>query len=361
MGLIRLLLALAVVSAHSNSSSFLKLSGGEVAVQAFFIISGFYMAMIAGSYKSVAVFWLSRYLRLFPAYLVCGLLTLFFHFGVVPYEARVNELPVAAIAFLGFTNLTMLFQDITMFLGVDNTSLHAVAHFQQSSPPLYQLLLVPQGWSLGLELSFYLFVPFLLVRKTSAILIALLLSAAIKIAIISFGMYYDPWSHRFFPAELSTFLLGSLAFRYRGHYPAWASTQFARSVTLTVLIFFIAIFAFVPVAFEIKRAFLLIFLTLTIANVFELTKSSNVDQLCGALSYPIYVSHLFVLDYIVPKVGLPLPSGDVVSTLFAFVAIIVFSILIYFSIERPVEQYRKRLKSSVRRQAFHAGIAVEKS
>ena len=39
MGVIRFLLALAVVGAHSNSHPILKFVGGEVAVQAFFLIS----------------------------------------------------------------------------------------------------------------------------------------------------------------------------------------------------------------------------------------------------------------------------------------------------------------------------------
>ena len=46
MGLIRALLAISVILAHSESFLGLSLVGGKVAVQAFFIISGFYMALI---------------------------------------------------------------------------------------------------------------------------------------------------------------------------------------------------------------------------------------------------------------------------------------------------------------------------
>ncbi len=46
MGVVRLLFALSVVASHSNSHPFLKFVGLEIAVQSFFMISGFYMAMI---------------------------------------------------------------------------------------------------------------------------------------------------------------------------------------------------------------------------------------------------------------------------------------------------------------------------
>jgi len=77
MGIIRFLLALAVVGAHSNSHQLLKFVGGEVAVQAFYVISGFYMAMIVRTYSTKKKFWISRYLRLYPAYIVCALLSLY--------------------------------------------------------------------------------------------------------------------------------------------------------------------------------------------------------------------------------------------------------------------------------------------
>ena len=46
MGTIRLLLAISVVIAHSNPFFGQRLWEGEIAVELFFIISGFYMALI---------------------------------------------------------------------------------------------------------------------------------------------------------------------------------------------------------------------------------------------------------------------------------------------------------------------------
>jgi hypothetical protein len=74
MGLIRVLLALAVVDFHAvrfaSSPHFLNLPwiNGGVAVQSFFVISGFYMALIlSGKYagRGVFVFYRARFLRLY--------------------------------------------------------------------------------------------------------------------------------------------------------------------------------------------------------------------------------------------------------------------------------------------------------
>ena len=46
MGLLRLILAISVVIWHSSPIFGISLVGGQAAVQAFYIISGFYMALI---------------------------------------------------------------------------------------------------------------------------------------------------------------------------------------------------------------------------------------------------------------------------------------------------------------------------
>lgn len=51
MRIIRFLLALGAMGEHFSAPLIFRLVGGEVAVKAFFMISGFYMAMIVGNYK----------------------------------------------------------------------------------------------------------------------------------------------------------------------------------------------------------------------------------------------------------------------------------------------------------------------
>src|SRR5437879_528040 len=83
MGAIRLLLALSLVASHCGSFFGLRLIDDETAVEAFFIISGFYMSLIlnekyVGSNSSYQLFISNRFIRLFPLYWIVLLATVFF-------------------------------------------------------------------------------------------------------------------------------------------------------------------------------------------------------------------------------------------------------------------------------------------
>ena len=77
MGSIRLFLACAVLVSHATSLE-ISILPGHVAVQVFFIISGFYMSLILrNKYKTETIlFYTNRLFRLFPAYLFVLFLSL---------------------------------------------------------------------------------------------------------------------------------------------------------------------------------------------------------------------------------------------------------------------------------------------
>ena len=72
MGIVRFLLALCVVVTHAPGGTIfgVRLLSGIVAVQAFYVISGFLITMILNErkqYRYIGNFYLSRYLRLWPS------------------------------------------------------------------------------------------------------------------------------------------------------------------------------------------------------------------------------------------------------------------------------------------------------
>src|SRR4029079_11666669 len=76
LGLIRVLLAMAVLFGHLPILENVHIMGAALAVQAFFIVSGFYMALVlSGKYSGqTRLFYSNRLLRLMPTYFVmCGL------------------------------------------------------------------------------------------------------------------------------------------------------------------------------------------------------------------------------------------------------------------------------------------------
>src|SRR5262245_48480055 len=97
MGMVRVALAMAVVLWHLPLPSYKFLSGG-LAVQAFFIISGFYMALVLnGKYKDVGLFYSNRLLRLFPTYFVMVALTIVAVYG---FSASATQDPALIDRFL---------------------------------------------------------------------------------------------------------------------------------------------------------------------------------------------------------------------------------------------------------------------
>src|ERR1017187_7738113 len=82
MGILRMLLAISVLASHLHGKSIFgfRLIYGNLAVQCFFMISGFYMALVLNEKYTRRTdyipFLLQRCLRLYPAYFFVLFLTL---------------------------------------------------------------------------------------------------------------------------------------------------------------------------------------------------------------------------------------------------------------------------------------------
>ena len=311
MGFIRLLLAISVIIAHSYPIFGLKLLGGEGAVQAFYVISGFYMTFILnekyigknGSYK---LFITNRLLRLYPVYWTVLLLAVMIAFisalqssGVdfgkmQPYKDYISTMNPVSLIFLIFTNLFMLFQDTVMFLGLNTSTGHLffTPDFRQTDPQLYSFLMVPQAWTIGIEIMFYLIVPFLVKRKWWVISIIIFLSVLLRIVLYQNGLKHDPWSYRFFPTEIVYFLLGMLS------YSVYKKLQNLkpRAIYLYLVFGFILCFTllFDRIPMHGKSYLFLVTFSACIPFIFFMSRKWKIDRYLGELSYPIYISHILV-------------------------------------------------------------------
>jgi peptidoglycan/LPS O-acetylase OafA/YrhL len=147
MGILRVLLAILVVGSHTSPFFGLKLPSGYYAVEAFFLISGFYMASILnekyfahkGGYK---LFISNRFLRIYPLYYILLVIIIIYSairellnapniFTIYQYA----HLSFASIGFFIITNVTIFGQDLTNFLGIHSGGLYWTSNFIETPEP----------------------------------------------------------------------------------------------------------------------------------------------------------------------------------------------------------------------------------
>jgi len=348
MGLIRFFLAFSVVVAHFLFFPTFRLIGGEVAVEAFFIISGFYIAMILdGRYSSTKDFLINRFLRLYPAYFVIAGFNLIVNL-IDPGELKnVFTLPPQLSSYLVFTNATMMFQDVAMFLGVHDGRVHFVKNFLDSSPVVFRYLLIPQAWTLGIEITFYLLAPILFFRKYKYIYVFFVMSLLIRIYLLQHGKFDDPWSYRFFPNELALFMLGAIAYNIYSKIDFKANEALYCEIgkwLLALVIGFVFFFPNIAANYEFKKGFFYLLLTVGIPFIFHLTKDNPWDKFIGELSYPIYLLwglRIDVSKYITDYFHI---TSENVRGIIFYSFILLAAITIHILVEKPVERIRTHFR-----------------
>lgn len=354
MGVIRVLLAIAVVLAHAGAIFGFKHIDGLIAVQSFFIISGFYMSMIINEKynfrNSYKLFISNRLLRLFPTYILIIVITflviLLFHVsgqkqGLITNFSHLN---ILSKIYVFFINLFIVGQDSTLFLGFDTSgSLHYVSDFNSSNPPVYSFLLCPPAWSLSLELMFYFIAPYLVKRKISLIFFIMILSFLLRIFIYKQGYSYDPWIYRFFPTELFFFLSGTISYRLYNYLRNIEHTHIKKIglFLLCFVILSILFFNFIPVKYYLKQYLFYFTFTFSIPVIFIYTKNNRIDRFIGELSYPVYLSHIFIMYYWLPVFN-DIFGLSSLNSILAVIFSILFSVLLIKYIIKPIDDYREK-------------------
>ena len=353
MGTLRTIFAIAVVFAHSYGYMFV---GGKNAVQLFYMISGFlisYILVERKAYPSIRSFYINRYLRLYPIYFVIAFIS-FLAFGIVSIFGKdvdffkvYNDAPYAANLLLIFSNATIFLQDWVMFAGVKSNQLVFSTDFRKSEVVLYPALLVPQAWTLGVELTFYLIAPFIL-SKQKILFLLLILSISLRIYLISIGLgNKDPWTYRFFPTELALFLLGALAHQFLlPLYINMLSVKYIKkisSLATYALIFISLVFSFIPVSelFKTNTLFTLFLLLMPLTFIFQ--SNREWDKWIGNLSYPIYVCHILVINVITVFAKL-IHFDKLLICISSVIFSIVFAIFLNKFVGNPIESLRNKFR-----------------
>jgi peptidoglycan/LPS O-acetylase OafA/YrhL len=231
-----------------------------------------------------------------------------------------------------------------MFLSQDaGQTLHFTSDFVHDPHPLYKLLLFPQMWSVGLELTFYLLVPFLWRKSTPWILGLAALSTCMRVATyLGMGWSADPWDYRFFPFELGCFALGMASQRLgsRIRPVAWASRFAPRTAILLALFSVVGWMQRHAELFAPPWANLVSIPTWAVALpfLFATTKNCPEDRFLGDLSYPVYLVHMLAVPMALRMAG---PASTLAGPLSAAITL-VLAVALWRWVERPVDRFRHR-------------------
>lgn len=352
MGCLRLLLALGVVSEHAGRALF---AASYTAVQIFFMISGFYMALIlsSGRYGNSRDFYASRLARLFPVYWVALSLGVIFAFSVYVLtgtDSAISNLPrnlmvlwesnFFASVWVVFSNIFLVFADFSWFVsGIDGVK-HPT-----------QLMVQAPVWTLALEIYFYALCPFLVRTKTVFLVVLAFISLLGRVVGYEYGLNENPYHARFFPFEILFFLSGILAYRLYESKNMIAyilkgrvGGAIALGYMLCVVFFYDLVKLFpAPSAYggfkDYWHSVLLCALTFpALISLFSTTKNSGIDHQLGELSYPVYVVHYAFVSTLL-HTGVLKPWGIPVFWVILILTLLA-AFLMHKFVQIPVDRFR---------------------
>jgi len=240
---------------------------------------------INNSYK---LFISNRFLRIYPIYWVILFFSIMRCFAILIYSNGkylenfgiyynyFESMNFGSLFFIILTNLFIFLQDAVMFLGLDTTSgiLFFTTNYAKTNPQLWHFLFIPQAWSIGIEISFYLIAPFLVKRKIKIIIFLIILSIILRLVIyFYFGLKIDPWTYRFFPTELLFFLLGVISYHIYKKLQTFEIKNIFNNLILAGIIGFTITYSFLPVPGPLKSLLYLITFFISLPLIFLYTKN----------------------------------------------------------------------------------------
>ncbi len=373
MGTYRLILALAVVVAHASPLPGIQTLQAQLAVKTFFMISGFYMAMILTekyppTREGRTLFYTNRLLRIYPMYLVTLVFSVLFYIAAsVRLGHPADRLHLWAqawgqgsqgiLALIGLSQITVVGLDVTPLFGFSPTAgFHPLS---SSAPPdstlAWRFNFLPHCWSIGAEVMFYALAPWLVVRQP----IVLVLLAAAGFGAL-FGLESVPGEvvpaalYHLGILQVPYFLMGILSYSALRRWPAFRPSR-ARAVA-PLLVMVVLTFSGWP---HIGRASGWAYLGcawMAIPVLFHVAKSSSWDRWIGELSYPIYLLHVPVKWVLLALRGVETKDAVEVPGWALVLATLAAALVMVLVVDRPLERFRReRFERRLAPDAARAG------
>ena len=193
---------------------------------------------------------------------------------------------------------------------------------------VYHSLLVPQNWSLAVELTFYLAAP-LLARCATPTLVTICAAAFVAWFNVSHPLAFP---HMLPFSNFWLFVLGMIAYRTLPTAQRWTTVQQAAVALIPFAIFVL----WSPMSERLQSPQMLIIFAAGLPALFALSRNWGWDRHVGELSYPIYITHL-IFQWPATVFG-TWWAGYVCATIS-----ILLSIALYRFVQMPVDAFRHSL------------------
>jgi peptidoglycan/LPS O-acetylase OafA/YrhL len=359
MGCFRLWLALCVVFFHIVP----RVTGtldGRLAVESFYLVSGFFMAMILDTrYRGLTrAFYINRFLRIYPLYWLVLFLTLASLFWIYKAGALGGSLLIwfKFIPHFQFTSVFLLVFSQLFLIGLPwlilgefrapNGAFHfSIAPFAQPLPA-YPFFFIGPAWSLGVEDFFYLFAPWIVTLSDTTLICLATLAGSIKgLAGLLYGLNYEPWSYMFTGFEIFFFVGGVLSYRLYKKLKSnrqiewWGWKAFSGLLCVVILGL-----PFAPMIDSFIWFPLAVLMMLGLPWIFELGNRHPWDRSLGNLSYPLYLSHQPLLTFLSSPIFENFPKLALHYSLVPLCLLL--AAMLHLGIERPVNRLRQSLLKS---------------
>jgi len=357
---LRGLAILGVVLVHTNQYGRPSLTpvlnevaaAGSRGVQLFFLISAFTLFLslnnsVRKESNPIRNFFIRRFFRIAPMYIIANFYYLFqYDITIGPHF---NE---------GQATLMNLIANITLLHGFN---------------PYWASVIVPGGWTIGVEMIFYIIIPFLFMKIKKIehafgfFLISLLFKILFEFTIRKVtNIELDPLSQRYlfyyFPSQLPVFALGILMYFFiRDAHQTSVSGWMLLSLSVMVLIQLTIGFSFISSHILFGIAFLLLSVGLSKLPI-KLIVNPIIIYL-GRISFSMYLVHFAVLYWLTQINFIDFFSNGYANYSVRFLFVLSITILIssffYQFIETTFQKVGKKLISNLEGNRKPDFIAVK--
>ncbi|TWI81400.1 peptidoglycan/LPS O-acetylase OafA/YrhL [Lacibacter cauensis] len=338
----RFVAAIAIVVFHFNKDVFPFTVTGidrftvflNVLVSYFFVLSGFILAINAKDKIDLKQFYFNRFARIYPLYLFALLATLALIRSLRPFEFELDFHRVVLSVFL-----------------------------VQSWTEKYALVYNYPGWSLSVEIFFYLLFPFLfkglqLLRFKHRVLVVGLFWVVMQTLFIVFAQQKEAWVlyHPLF--HLSTFVVGILGGMLYKEKQAWVMAHqalleriFLVSALLLLFLMFTGNVVFSQVYHDgLPAPVFLLFIFIVSLNRHQLFNGfcKRVPVYLGEISYGLYILQVPVYRLLTQTFGLKASLSATSFFYFYLLVLLLVSAVCYELIEKPSRIFlRNRFSKSI--------------